>query len=61
MAWDLGVNLPVSQCPNCRGKYGFVIQPLDMFRGLYTVTLRFTYQDWGNGVYKDYIFLVSAK
>lgn len=61
MAWDLGVNLPVSQCTTCRGKYGFVIQPLDSFRGLYTVTLRFTYQDWGAGVYKDYVFLVSAK
>lgn len=61
MAWDLGVNLPVSQCASCRGKYGFVIQPIDTFRGLYSVTLRFTYQDWGNGVYKDYIFLVSAK
>lgn len=61
MAWDLGVNLPVNQCSTCRGKYGFVIQPLDTFRGLYTVTLRFTYQDWGAGVYKDYVFLVSAK
>lgn len=61
MAWDVGISVPAAQCTSCKGRYGFIIQPVDAFRGLFTVRLRFTHQDWGNGNFKDYIVLVSSK
>ena len=46
MAWDSGIQSTVKECPQCPGRYGFVIRPLEEQRGLYLVTMRLTYQTW---------------
>ena len=63
MAWDNDKTLPRESCPNCPGTYGYIIQPLEAYRGLYVVTLRMTHKDWiakGEN-FRDYSFVVSAK
>lgn len=63
MAWDVGVQTPVDQCPNCAGRYGFVIQPFEGtgLQGLYLVTLRMTHTSWVGEKYRDYQFVVTTK
>lgn len=63
MAWDIGVLTTREDCPACAGSYGYIIQPLEKFRGLYQVTLRMTHASWEakGEKYRDYIFVVSAK
>ncbi len=62
MAWDVGVVAEKSQCEKCQGRYGYMIQPYDKYRGLYLVTLRLTHTSWlPSEPYRDYNFLVSAK
>lgn len=60
MAWDVGVTGTAKDCPQCKGRYGFVIQPFERFPGLYLVTLRMTNQSW-SVPYRDYQFVVSAR
>lgn len=60
MAWDTDITASAEDCPSCLGRFGFVIQPFEAYRGLYLVTLRVTYASWGS-TYKDYEFVVSAK
>lgn len=60
MAWDTKTNSLVLDCTNCRGRYGFIIQPYEKFRGLYMVTLRVKHEDWGPG-FRTHQFVVSAK
>jgi type II secretory pathway pseudopilin PulG len=47
-------------CPSCPGRYGFIIQPYDTYRGLYMVTVRISHNDWPEK-YKDYQFVVSVR
>jgi len=63
MAWDVGVLTTREECPTCAGSYGYVIQPMEQFRGLYLVTLRMTHKTWKakGETYRDYAFVVSAK
>lgn len=63
MAWDIGILTTREQCPDCAGTYGYLIQPLEKFRGLYIVTLRMTHKMWKakGETYRDYSFVVSAK
>ncbi|MDG0816354.1 type II secretion system protein [Bdellovibrio svalbardensis] len=63
MAWDNDKVLPREQCPNCAGSYGYIIQPLEIYRGLYQVTLRMTHKDWisKGEPFRDYTFVVSTK
>ncbi|MBS1971629.1 MAG: prepilin-type N-terminal cleavage/methylation domain-containing protein [Bdellovibrionales bacterium] len=63
MAWDIGVLSTRAECPDCAGTYGYIIQPLEQFRGLYQVTLRMTHKSWAvkGEKYRDYVFVVSAK
>ncbi len=60
MAWDVGVIASAKECPQCKGRYGFVIQPYESFPGLYLVTLRLTNTEW-DAPYRDYHFVVSAR
>ncbi len=41
--WDEGRIARPQDCPACKGRLGFIIQPLTGFRGLYLVTLRVTH------------------
>jgi prepilin-type N-terminal cleavage/methylation domain-containing protein len=66
MEWDPGVERPVTaDClankQKCLGgRYGFVVQPLDDPRGLYSVTLRMTHREWREP-FRDYEFLVTVQ
>ena len=62
MAWDKGRTSTAEACPQCTGRYGFVIQPYSIYKGLYIFTIRFTNTTWnGNPAYKDYQFIVTLK
>ncbi len=60
MAWDINKNTKKTNCIQCKGRYGFVMQPYEDFRGLYILTMKFTHESW-NGNPKIYKFLVSSK
>lgn len=60
MYWDTGMTGTKEDCPNCQGRYGFIIQPFEQFPGLYVVTLRVTHESWMEP-YKEYQFVVSAR
>jgi len=60
MAWDLGVTAPVAECKVCKGRYGYTVQILEQYRGLYLVTLRVKHEDWTEP-FRDYQFVVTAK
>lgn len=66
MAWDLNKTCLIGDdgCPDSLpGRYGYLIQPFDEFRGLFKVTVRMTHEKWKlNGEkYRDFVFVVSAK
>lgn len=66
MAWDLNktCSLKSPDCPDSLpGRYGYLIQPFDEFRGLYKVTVRMTHEKWkvSGEKFKDFVFVVSAK
>lgn len=60
MAWDVGISMPTEQCSDCAGRYGYIIQPFEEFRGLYVVTLRMTHKNWEEP-FREFQFVVSAK
>ena len=60
MAWDVGVSAPVAECSVCKGRYGYTVQMLEQYRGLYLVTLRIKHETWREP-YRDYQFVVTAK
>lgn len=60
MAWDDKTNTTVALCPTCKGRYGYVLQPYEQFRGLSILTLKISHQNWGSES-KTYKFLVTAK
>jgi type II secretory pathway pseudopilin PulG len=65
MEWDPGVERPLTDdCKNHQkclgGRYGFVIQPVEQARGLYTITLRMTHRDWKEP-FREYQFLVTVQ
>jgi type II secretory pathway pseudopilin PulG len=60
MAWDVGKNGPAENCPTCKGRYGYSIQVLERYRGLFLVTLRVTHKDWSEP-FRDYKFVVTVK
>lgn len=61
MAWDVGIQTEAAKCPDCAGRYGFVITPFEGYRGLYLVTVRLTHVNWGKDVFRDYQFTVTTK
>ncbi len=60
MAWDKNILTTVDKCLDCKGRYGYVLQPYEKYRGLFVLTLKITHKNWGARV-KKYKFLVSAK
>lgn len=60
MAWDGNIDTTKDQCPTCRGRYGYVLQPYEKYRGLFILTLKINHQTWPGGP-KTYKFLVTAK
>ena len=60
MAWDKNIHTTTEKCPDCKGRYGYVLQPYEKYRGLFVLTLKVTHQSWGANS-KKFRFLVSAK
>ncbi|MBY0315245.1 MAG: prepilin-type N-terminal cleavage/methylation domain-containing protein [Bdellovibrionales bacterium] len=58
MAWSLDIDAPVEQCKECPGRYGYAIQSLGSYAGMYLVTVRFTHRDWA-GEARTYEFIVG--
>ncbi|WP_413578449.1 hypothetical protein ACLVWU_07915 [Bdellovibrio sp. HCB290] len=61
MLWDVGRVAERGNCETCKGSYGYIIQPYEIYRGLYLVTLRMTHESWLPDKFRDYTFVVSAK
>ncbi|WP_413578453.1 hypothetical protein ACLVWU_07935 [Bdellovibrio sp. HCB290] len=61
MLWDIGRVAERGNCDTCQGSYGYIIQPYELYRGLYLVTLRMTHKSWAPEKFRDYTFVVSAK
>lgn len=59
MAWDMKILTDVKNCKECPGRMGYVIVPLDGYRGLYKLTIRATHPKVP--VFKDYSFLINGK
>ena len=59
MAWDMKIITSVESCKECPGRMGFVIVPLNGYRGLYKLTVRATHPKIP--AFKDYIFLINGK
>ena len=65
MEWSAGVERPVTN--DCKvkkiclpGRYGFVVQPIEAYRGLYEVTLLMTHTYWKED-FREYKFLVTVQ
>lgn len=58
MAWSLNADGPVAECPNCPGRYGYTINAVPNYSGIYEVKLKFTHSDWPQGP-KEFHFLVT--
>ena len=59
-AWSNSVITTPAECPSCPGRYGYLIQPLSGFSGLFLVTVRLTNKDLFEGV-KEYRFVTSTR
>lgn len=56
-AWSKFGTMKAEDCPTCAGKYGYTIQPIVGFSGLYIVTIRMSHLDWPT--YKDFKFVIK--
>ncbi len=58
MAWSIKIDAPATECPDCPGRYGYVITPINKALGdLYLVTIIFTNESWD--LPRQYEFVVS--
>lgn len=69
MAWGNGVQAKASECKDCPGRYGYMIQSYDGYYGLYLVTVRFSHKEWSTKKnptiseygFVDYEFVVNVQ
>ncbi|MCK6598937.1 MAG: type II secretion system GspH family protein [Bdellovibrionaceae bacterium] len=59
-AFDKYMIYPVSDCLNCSGRFGYIIQPSKTIRSLYDVKLRIYHESLGDQ-FLEYSFIVSSK
>ncbi len=59
-AWSQNKIYPVAECPDCPGRFGYTIQPIENIRGIFRVTIKIT-----NSNYLEsdliYEFVVGSK
>lgn len=60
IAWSQDYRGPVSGCPTCPGRLGYVIRPTDGFPGLFTVTVWIENPNYFQGS-REYSFIVTTK
>lgn len=58
MAWSLNTELPADQCPECPGRFGYVVTQVPGYGNLFLVSVIFTHKDWSSAPRK-YEFMVS--
>jgi hypothetical protein len=58
LAWDQIKLVPVKECPECPGRMGFIIQPMDGAPGLNRLTIRLTHNALLEGP-KDYVYVLA--
>jgi prepilin-type N-terminal cleavage/methylation domain-containing protein len=59
-AWSNARIGTITECPECPGRYGYLIQPIALNRGLFLVTIRITNKELFEG-FKQYQFLTTLK
>jgi len=59
-AWSSQIIAKASECPDCPGRMGYIIQPYREIPGLYLVTVRLTHKEWDTP-FKDFVFTVTPK
>lgn len=59
LAWDHKVVTDVEKCPSCPGRMGYVIEPVNGYRGLFKLTIRVTHPKIEG--FKDYVMLLIGK
>jgi hypothetical protein len=59
-AWSSQILANASECPDCPGRMGYMIQPYREIPGLYLVTVRLTHKEWDTP-FKDFVFTVTSK
>ena len=58
MAWSLNMDTLATECPECPGRYGYTINAVPNYSGIYEVKIKFTHTDWAQGP-KEFQFLVT--
>ena len=58
-AWDEDRVLPVSQCPECVGRLGFVLQPHNLVPGAYRLRVRIKHPSIGLE-HRDYTYIIGG-
>lgn len=57
-AWDDDRVVPTSECRDCPGRMGFVMQPLDGRPSINRLTVRLTHRTLISG-HRDYVFIIA--
>lgn len=64
MCWVKDGLIPISNYPNCPGRFGYVVAPFKVgnleYRGMYQVTIRMTHDELFPNRFKEYAFLVRG-
>ena len=58
LAWDQDKVVPAAQCPDCPGRAGFILQPLEGRAGLNRLTVRLTHKEILKD-FRDYVYILS--
>lgn len=59
MAWDFKTITKVSECEECPGRLGYIVEPVSGYRGLYKLTVRATHPNIQG--FRDYKLLLIGK
>lgn len=61
MAWSENVIETAQNCPDCPGRYGFVIKPVSGYAGVYVVFLAMTHKELYQGQRRILQFMASSQ
>lgn len=59
LAWNDNGYMDVKDCPQCKGRTGFVISPIPGYRGLYRLVIRFVHETLID-TFIEYNFFISG-
>ena len=65
MRWNNNGVFQAADCPHCKGRIGYVIEPYKigslLFRGLLSVTIRVTHDELLSGRFSQYTYIVRGE